>query len=158
MLSTPAIGGPACLLDVRSAVRANLPVRIQWPVAAGADVAHLGIAYRADDEILLDGSAALRAGAVLGKLTLAQGHVEFLLLAVGHIGAGAQHQVGDQAHERNEGHETPNPKQLDAAALGVDENVDDGEQVERDHEGDEGVDGHHQLRGQELRDVLGHGR
>lgn len=65
--------GPAmdALLDASPAVGADLPVRIERAMAAGADVANLGIAHRADDEVLLDGSAALRAGAVLGKLALA---------------------------------------------------------------------------------------
>lgn len=80
--------GPAmdALLDASSAVGADLPVRIERAMTAGADIANLGIAHRADDEVLLDGRAALRAGAVLGKLALAQGHVQLLLLAVGRVG------------------------------------------------------------------------
>lgn len=56
--------GPAmdALLDASSAVGADLPVRIERAMAAGAHVANLGIAHRADNEVFLDGRAALRAG------------------------------------------------------------------------------------------------
>ena len=66
-------GSPAmdALLDASSAVGADLPVRVERAMAAGAHVANLGIAHRAHDKVLLDGGTALRAGAVLGKLTLA---------------------------------------------------------------------------------------
>lgn len=97
--------GPAmdALLDASSAVGADLPVRVERAMAAGAYVANLGVAHRADDEVLLDGGAALRTGAVLGKLALAQGHVKLLLLAVGRVGVRAQDQVSDEAHKRDEG-------------------------------------------------------
>ena len=87
--------GPAmdALLDASSAVGADLPVRVERAMAAGANVANLGVAHGADHKVLLDGGAALRAGAVLGKLALAQGHVQLLLLAVGRIGVRAQDQV-----------------------------------------------------------------
>ena len=39
-------------------------------MAAGADVAHLGVAHGAHHKVLLDGAAALGAAAVLGKLAL----------------------------------------------------------------------------------------
>ena len=108
--------GPAmdALLDASSAVGADLPVRIERAMAAGADIANLGIAHRADNKVLLDGRAALRAGAVLGKLALAQGHVQLLLLAVGRVGVRTQDQVGNEAHKRdrkstrlNSSHEIP---------------------------------------------------
>ena len=97
--------GPAmdALLDASSAVGTDLPVRIERAMTAGAHVANLGVAHGADDEVFLDGRAALRAGAVLGKLALAQGHVQLLLLAVGRIGVRAQDQVGDETHKRDEG-------------------------------------------------------
>lgn len=85
--------GPAmdALLDASSAVGADLPVRVERTMATGAHVTNLGVAHRANDKVLLDGRAALRAGAVLGKLALAQGHVQLLLLAVGRVGvAGAE--------------------------------------------------------------------
>mgnify|MGYP000169933744 CR=1 FL=1 len=88
------------LLDASSAVGADLPVRIERAMAAGAHVANLGVAHRTHDKVLLDGGAALRAGAVLGKLALAQGHVQLLLLAVGRVGVRAQDQVGNEAHKR----------------------------------------------------------
>ena len=59
------------LLDASSAVGADLPVRVERAMAAGAHVANLGVAHGADDKVLLDGGAALGAGAVLGKLALA---------------------------------------------------------------------------------------
>ena len=61
-------------------------------MAAGADVAHLGVAHGAHHKVLLDGAAALGAATVLGKLALAQRHIEFLLLAVCNIRVGTQHQ------------------------------------------------------------------
>lgn len=119
--------GPAmdALLDASSAVGADLPVRIERAMAAGAHVANLGIAHRADDEVLLDGRAALRAGAVLGKLALAQGHVQLLLLAVGRIGVRAQNQVGNEAYKRDEGDDAPCHVGAGAAAASVDEHIDD---------------------------------
>lgn len=63
------------LLNASSAVGADLPVRVERTMAAGAHIANLGVAHGADDKVLLDGGAALRAGAVLGKLALAQGHI-----------------------------------------------------------------------------------
>ena len=144
------------LLDASSAVGADLPVRIERAMAAGADVANLGIAHRADDEVLLDGRAALRAGAVLGKLALAQGHVQLLLLAIGGVHAGTHDQVGDQTDKRNEGKQAPRPKCLNTATFGVDEDVSDGKQVKGDDERDENIDDHHQLRRHKLLDVLGH--
>ena len=55
------------LLDASSAVGADLPVRIERAMAAGAHITNLGVAHRAHDKVLLDGGAALRTGAVLGK-------------------------------------------------------------------------------------------
>ena len=150
--------GPAmdALLDASSAVGADLPVRIERAMAAGAHVANLGIAHRADDEVLLDGRAALRAGAVLGKLTLAQGHVQLLLLAVGRVGVRAQDQVGDEAHKRDEGDDAPCHVGAGAAAASVDEHIDDRQHIQGDDKANEGIDDAHKLRRHELGDVLGH--
>jgi len=151
-----AHGGSSRLLDVSSAEGADLPVRLQRALARGADVADLRVAHRADDEVLLDGGAAVGTAAILGELALAQRHVELLLLAIRHVGRRAHHDIGHKADERDEGEQAPGPKRLDAATLRVDEDIHDGEQVESDHEGDEAVHGKHQLRGHELLDVLGH--
>lgn len=144
------------LLDASSAVGADLPVRIERAMAAGADVANLGIAHRADDEVLLDGRAALRAGAVLGKLALAQSHVQLLLLAVGRVGVRAQNQVGDEAYKRDEGDDAPRHVGAGAAAASVDEHIDDRQHIQGDDKADEGIDDAHKLRRHELGDVLGH--
>lgn len=144
------------LLDASSAVGADLPVRIERAMAAGAHVANLRIAHRADDEILLDGRAALRAGAVLGKLALAQGHVQLLLLAVGRVGVRAQDQVGDETHKRDEGDDTPCHVGAGAAAASVDEHIDDRQHIQGDDKANEGIDDAHKLRRHELGDVLGH--
>ena len=150
--------GPAmdALLDASSAVGADLPVRIERAMAAGADVANLGIAHRADDEVLLDGRAALRAGAVLGKLALAQGHVQLLLLAVGCVGVRTQNQVGDEAYKRDEGDDAPCHIGAGAAAASVDEHIDDRQHVQGDDKANEGIDDAHKLRRHELVDVFGH--
>jgi len=150
--------GPAmdALLDASSAVGADLPVRIERAMAAGADVANLGIAHRADDEVLLDGRAALGAGAVLGKLALAQGHVQLLLLAVGRVGVRTQDQVGDEAHKRDKGDDAPCHVGAGAAATSVDEHIDDRQHIQGDDEANEGIDDAHKLRRHELGDVLGH--
>lgn len=150
--------GPAmdALLDASSAVGADLPMRIERTMAAGADVANLGIAHRADDEVLLDGRAALRAGAVLGKLALAQGHVQLLLLAVGRVGMRAQNQVGDEAYKRDEGDDAPCHVSAGAAAASVDEHIDDRQHIQGDDKANEGIDDAHKLRRHELGDVLGH--
>lgn len=144
------------LLDASSAVGADLPVRIERAMAAGADVANLGIAHGADDEVLLDGRATLRAGAVLGKLALAQGHVQLLLLAVGRVGVRAQDQVGDEAHKRDEGDDAPCHVGAGAAAASVDEHIDDRQHIQGDDKANEGIDDAHKLRRHELGDVLGH--
>ena len=125
-------------------------------MAAGADVAHLGVAHGAHDKILLDGAAALGAAAVLGKLALAQGHVELLLFAICHVGIGAQHQVSDEAHERDEGDDAPSPEGAHTAALGVDEHVHHGQDVQGGDKTNEQIDRHHELRRHELLDVLRH--
>lgn len=150
--------GPAmdALLDASSAVGADLPVRIERAMAAGADIANLGIAHRADDEVLLDGRAALRAGAVLGKLTLAQGHVQLLLLAVGRVGVRAQDQVGNEAYKRDEGDDAPSHVGAGAAAASVDKHIDDRQHIQGDDKANEGIDDAHKLRRHELGDVLGH--
>ena len=150
--------GPAmdALLDASSAVGADLPVRIERAMAAGADVANLSVAHRADDEVLLDGRATLRAGAVLGKLALAQGHVQLLLLAVGRVGVRAQDQVGDEANKRDEGDDALCHVSAGAAATSVDEHIDDRQHIQGDDEADEGIDDAHKLRRHELGDVLGH--
>lgn len=150
--------GPAmdALLDASSAVGADLPVRIERAMAAGADIANLGVAHRADDEVLLDGRAALRAGAVLGKLALAQGHVQLLLLAVGRVGVRTQDQVGDEAHKRDEGDDAPCHVGAGAAAASVDKHIDDRQHIEGDDKANEGIDDAHKLRRHELGDVLGH--
>ena len=150
--------GPAmdALLDASSAVGADLPVRIERAMAAGAYVANLGVAHRADDEVLLDGCAALRAGAVLGKLALAQGHVQLLLLAVGRVGVRAQDQVGDEAHKRDEGDDAPCHVGAGATAASVDEHIDDRQHIQGDDKANEGIDDAHKLRRHELGDVLGH--
>ena len=144
------------LLDASSAVGADLPVRIERAMAAGADVANLGIAHRADHKVLLDGRAALRAGAVLGKLALAQGHVQLLLLAVGRVGVRAQNQVGDEAYKRDEGDDAPCHVGAGAAAASVDEHIDDRQHIQGDDKANEGIDDAHKLRRHELGDVLGH--
>ena len=150
--------GPAmdALLDASSAVGADLPVRIERAMAAGADVANLGVTHRADDEVLLDGCAALRAGAVLGKLALAQGHVQLLLLAVGRVGVRAQDQVGNEAHKRDEGDDAPCHVGAGAAAASVDEHIDDRQHIQGDDKANKGIDDAHKLRRHELGDVLGH--
>ncbi len=150
--------GPAmdALLDASSAVRADLPVRIERAMAAGAHVANLGIAHRADDEVLLDGRAALWAGAVLGKLALAQGHVQFLLLAVGRVGVRAQDQVGDEANKRDKGDDAPCHVGAGAAAASVDKHIDDRQHIQGDDKANKGIDDAHKLRRHELGDVLGH--
>ena len=150
--------GPAmdALLDASSAVGADLPVRIERAMAAGANVANLGIAHRADDEVLLDGRAALRAGAVLGKLALAQGHVQLLLLTVGRVGVRTQDQVGDEAYKRDESDDAPCHVGAGAAAASVDEHIDDRQHIQGDDKTNEGIDDAHKLRRHELGDVLGH--
>ena len=150
--------GPAmdALLDTSSAVGADLPVRIERAMAAGADVANLGIAHRADHKVFLDGRAALRAGAVLGKLALAQGHVQLLLLAVGRVGVRAQDQVGNEAHKRDEGDDAPCHVGAGAAAASVDKHIDDRQHIQGDDKANEGIDDAHKLRRHELGDVLGH--
>lgn len=149
-------GASQRLLDVRSAVRAYLPVSVERLVAARAHVADLGVAHGAHHEILLDGGAALRAAAVLGQLTLAQGHVELLLLAIGEHGAGAQHEIGDQAHERDDGDDAPHPGLLHAATARIDDHIGDREGIERHDAGDERVDDSHELRRHDLLNVLRH--
>ena len=150
--------GPAmdALLDASSAVGADLPVRIERAMAAGAHVANLGVAHWADDKVLLDRGAALRAGAILGKLALAQGHVQLLLLAVGRVGVRTQDQIGDEAHKRDEGDDAPCHVGAGAAAASVDEHIDDRQHVQGDDKANEGIDDAHKLRRHELRDVLGH--
>lgn len=150
--------GPAmdALLDASSAVGADLPVRVERTMAAGAHVANLGVAHRAHDKVLLDGRAALRAGAVLGKLALAQGHVQLLLLAVGRVGVRAQDQVGDEAHKRDQGDDAPCHVGAGAAAASVDEHIDDRQHVQGDDKAHEGIDDAHKLRRHELGDILGH--
>lgn len=150
--------GPAmdALLNASSAVGADLPVRVERPMAAGAHVANLGVAHWADDKVLLDGGAALRAGAVLGKLALAQGHVQLLLLAVGRVGVRAQDQIGDEAHERDQGDDAPCHVGAGAAAASVDEHIDDRQHVQGDDKANKGIDDAHKLRRHELGDVLGH--
>lgn len=144
------------LLDASSAVGADLPVRIERAMAAGADVANLSVAHRADNEVLLDGRAALRTGAVLGKLALAQSHVQLLLLAVGRIGVRAQYQVGNEAYKRDEGDDAPCHVGAGAAAASVDEHIDDRQHIQGDDKANEGIDDAHKLRRHELGDVLGH--
>lgn len=150
--------GPAmdALLDASSAVRADLPVRVEWAMAAGAHVANLGVAHGADHKVLLDGGTALGAGAVLGKLALAQGHVQLLLLAVGRVGMRAQDQVGDEAHKRDKGDDAPCHVGAGATAAGVDEHIDDRQHVQGDDKANKGIDDAHKLRRHELGDVLGH--
>lgn len=152
------VAGPAmdALLDASSAVGADLPVRIERAMAAGAHVANLGVAHRADDKVLLDGRAALRAGAVLGKLALAQGHVQLLLLAVGRVGVRAQDQVGNEAYKRDEGDNAPCHVGAGAAAASVDEHIDDRQHIQGDDKANKGIDDAHKLRRHELGDVLGH--
>lgn len=144
------------LLDASSAVGADLPVRVKRAMAAGAHVTNLGVAHWADDKVLLDGSAALRAGAVLGKLALAQGHVQLLLLAVGRVGVRAQDQVGDEAHKRDEGDDAPCHVGAGAAAASVDEHIYDRQHIQGDDKANKGIDDAHKLRRHELGDVLGH--
>lgn len=134
------------LLNASSAVGADLPVRVERAMAAGAHVANLGVAHWADDKVLLDGGAALRAGAVLGKLALAQGHVQLLLLAVGRVGVRTQDQVGDEAHKRNQGDDAPCHVGAGAAAASVDEHIDDRQHVQGDDKAHEGIDDAHKLR------------
>ena len=146
--------GPAmdALLNASSAVGADLPVRIERAMAAGAYVANLGVAHRADDKVLLDGGAALRAGAVLGKLALAQSHVQLLLLTVGRVGVRAQDQVGNEAYKRDEGDDAPCHVGAGAAAASVDEHIDDRQHIQGDDKANEGVDDAHKLRRHELVD------
>lgn len=150
--------GPAmdALLDASSAVGADLPVRVERAMAAGAHVANLGVAHGADHKVLLDGGAALGAGAVLGKLALAQGHVQLLLFTVGRVGMRAQDQVGDEAHKRDEGDDAPCHVSAGATAASVDEHIDDRQHVQGDDKANKGIDDAHKLRRHELRDVLGH--
>ena len=150
--------GPAmdALLNASSAVGANLPVRVERAMAAGAHVTNLGVAHGAHDKILLDGGAALRAGAVLGKLALAQGHVKLLLLAVGRVGVRAQDQIGDEAHKRDQGDDAPRHVGAGAAAASVDEHIDDRQHIQGDDKANKGIDDAHKLRRHKLGDVLGH--
>ena len=150
--------GPAmdALLDASSAVGADLPVRVERAMAAGAHIANLGVAHRAHDKVLLDGRAALRAGTVLSKLALTQGHVQLLLLAVGRVGMRTQDQIGDEAHKRDEGDDAPCHVGAGAAAASVDEHINDRQHVQGDDKAHEGIDDAHKLRRHELGDVLGH--
>ena len=138
------------LLDAGAAVGAHLPVRVERAVAGGADVADLRVADRADNEVAVDGGAALGADAVVAELVLAQGDVEVLLLAVDEVGARAQDDVGEQAHDGDDRDDGPHPPGLRAAALGVADDVDDGEDVEHDDAHDHEVEDHADLGGDEL--------
>ena len=122
---------------MRTAIRAYLPMRVERTTAGRTDIAHLGVAHGADDKVLLDRSATLRAGAILSQLTLAQRHVELLLLAIGEIGVGAKRQIGNKASKRDERHEAPDPKRCYAATTRIDEHIGHRERIERDDEADE---------------------
>ena len=114
------------------------------------DVADLRVADGADHKVTVDGSAALGADAVVGELVLAQGDVQVLLLAVDEVGARAQDDVGEQAHDGDDGDDGPHPPGLGTAALGVADDVDDGEDVQHDDADDHEVEHHANLRGDEL--------
>ena len=119
-------------------------------MAAGAYVANLRIADGADHEVLLDRCAAFRAGAVLGELTLAEGDIELLLLAVGEVGVGAQHDIAHESGDRNKRDDGPKRGIGHTAALGIDHDIDHGKDVERDKEAQKRVNRGHKLRRQEL--------
>lgn len=145
------------LLNVRTAVRANLPVGIKRTLARRAHVAHLRVAHRAHHKVLLDGRAAVGARAVLGKLTLTQGHVELLLLTIRAIAMRTKGEVGDEPQERDERQQTPGPEERGAATIRIDEHVEHRKDIERHNEANEAINGRHQLRRQKFLDERGHG-
>ena len=81
---------------------------------------------------------------------LAQGDVEVLLLAVHQVGAGAQDDVGEQAHDGDDRDDRPKPPGLCATALGITDDVDDRQDVEHHDAGDHQVEHHTDLGRDEL--------
>ena len=138
------------LLDAGAAVRADLPVGIEWSVTGRADVAHLRVADGTDHEVAVDGGAALGADAVVRELVLAQGNVEVLLLTVDEVGARAQDNVREDAHNRDDRYDGPDPPRLGATALRVADDVDDGQDVHHHDASHHQVEHHADLGGQEL--------
>ena len=86
----------------------------------------------------------------MAELVLAQGDVQILLLAVDEVGARAKDDVGKEPHDGDDGDDRPHPPRLRAAALGVANDVDDGEDVEHDDAHDHQVEDHADLGRDEL--------
>ena len=88
-------------MNASAAVRANLPVCVQWTMACWANVSNLRIADWAHDKIAVDWCGALRANAVVRQLVLTKGNVKILLLTVNEVAAWTQNNVSKQANNRN---------------------------------------------------------
>ena len=125
-------------------------------MAGRADVADLGVADRADDEVAIDRGAALGADAVVGQLVLAKGDVEVLLLAVDEVGARTQDDVGKKAHDGDDRDDGPQPPGLGTTALGVTDDVHDGKDIQHHDTGKQQVQDHANLGRDELVDKIGH--
>jgi hypothetical protein len=98
-------------------------------MAGGTDVSHLGVAHGADHEVTVDGTAALGADAIMGELVLTECNIEVLLLAVDEVGTRTQDNVGEDAHDGDNGNETPEPTGIGTTSGCVSDDIDDGKDV-----------------------------
>ena len=125
-------------------------------MAGRADVADLGVADRAHDEVAVDRRAALGADAVVRQLVLAQGDVQVLLLAVHQVAGRTQDDIGEQAHDGDHADDRPEPPGLGSTALCVADDINDGKDIEHHDAGDHEVEHHADLRRDDLIQKVGH--
>ena len=119
-----------CCANVGSAVRTQIPIGIERMMAGGTKVLQTLMAVRAEYVIGLDRVVALRAFAILEKLTLFEGYVKCLLVAIGGVEIRTQDAIGDHTDHRDAGDNAPKNR-IGTAALSVADDPNDRQDVER---------------------------
>lgn len=150
--------GPAmdALLNASSAVGADLPVRVERAMAAGAHVTNLGIAHRADDKDVLSvvyvfidarrrGASAYVAWGIIALIPFV-GLIAYLVLRPHSYAADREEQELDMALRERQLAQYGTCPQCGAPI----------ENIQGDDKANKGIDDAHKLRRHELGNVLGH--
>ncbi len=155
---TAARGRPtvAVLTHRRGAVRTHGPCRLERMMAARAEVLQARVAVRTQHVVGLDRIAAVRTLAVLHKLALLQGNLEFLLVAIDLQQRRTKQAVRDDADKRHERDDAPNVP-MRPAHVGVADDPHDRKNIKHHKQHDEDRERCHQFRRNELRHQFGHG-
>lgn len=131
-------------MDLRRAIRADGPLRIEGMTARWAEVLQARVAVRTKHVIRLDGIPAMRAFAELHELAALERDLEILFVAIFSRELRTRDAPDDESDEGNERDDSPQLPSCSAMTR-VFDNVSDREKIEKGH--DRNDDGHERVDG-----------